>query len=67
MSTESQIAAQVPDWRRGFEPTTTALDCLACGARIGLRPELAERHRRWHRELEDRLNWSNERERDLLD
>jgi hypothetical protein len=39
------------DWRRGFDLAATGLDCRECGARIGVRPELADRHRRWHAEL----------------
>ena len=39
------------DWRRGFDLAATGLDCRECGARVGVRPELAERHRRWHAEL----------------
>ncbi|WP_207555921.1 hypothetical protein [Intrasporangium flavum] len=39
------------DWRRGFDLAATGLDCRECGARVGVRPELADRHRRWHAEL----------------
>ena len=43
------------DWRRGFVQGGTGLDCLSCGARVGSRPELADRHRHWHVELESWL------------
>ncbi|GAA4397807.1 hypothetical protein GCM10023168_03170 [Fodinibacter luteus] len=46
------------DWRRGFVQGSTGLDCLSCGARIGSRPELADRHRRWHVELESQFGGS---------
>lgn len=39
------------DWRVGFEPGANGLDCLECGARVGVKPELTRRHRRWHQEL----------------
>ncbi len=45
------IALDRTDWRRGFDLAATGLDCRECGARVGVRPELAERHRRWHAEL----------------
>lgn len=44
------------DWRRGFHPAATGLDCIICGARVGVRPDLTERHRRWHRELDSILS-----------
>lgn len=44
---------QMPEinWRAGFELAANGLDCLECGARVGVRPELTRRHRRWHEEL----------------
>lgn len=43
--------AKESGWRAGFEPGANGLDCLECGARVGVRPELTRRHRRWHQEL----------------
>lgn len=43
------------DWRRGFDQACTGLDCRECGARVGMRPELTQRHRRWHQEMTDLL------------
>lgn len=50
-STPSSPEAAPLDWRAGFEPGANGLDCLECGARVGVRPDLTRRHRRWHQEL----------------
>lgn len=47
--------SSAPNWRDGFDMAATGMDCRRCGARVGVRPELARRHRQWHRELDDLL------------
>lgn len=53
------------DWRRGFHPAATGLDCIICGARVGVRPDLTERHRRWHRELDSIISSATEQAPDV--
>ncbi len=50
-----EIPHSPPNWRDGFDMAATGMDCRTCGARVGVRPELARRHRQWHRELDDAL------------
>ncbi|MFK5689592.1 hypothetical protein ACI3EY_07985 [Ornithinimicrobium sp. LYQ92] len=45
-----------PEWLLGFDNTGSGLDCLACGARIGARPDLTERHRAWHAALTEAID-----------
>lgn len=42
-------------WRQGFQQGSNGLDCLRCGGRVGARPELADRHRQWHAEMDSHI------------
>jgi hypothetical protein len=57
MQVESFDSGGLDDWKRGFDrPSSKGLTCLRCGALVPEMPDLTQRHRDWHAELDRRLD-----------